>query len=175
MTDLLRQRGPRDLAIASHVQMNRHIWLAHTLARRAAPSLEYIIRTRADNAYHHQVTEWWKHVEAAAHRGAIVTGAAKISLYQGRRTGVPEPARCITDDQFAAGPAELMDRYASVFPDFASQLHLLPWYRNDFRGHTNERILAAHLHYRGVLFEERYLGHAIYLHTCHPRIRLHKG
>ena len=159
---LLQSRRPRDGAISSHLQMNRHIWLAHILARRASPSLQYVTRTRVDNAHHVPAIDWWPKVEAAASRGAIVTGSAAAWLCAGRRSGVPEAARCMTDDQFAAGPVDLMDGYASLFPDFATGVHLMPWYRPDFRGHTNERSLAAHLHYRNVPFEEQYIGHAIH-------------
>ena len=163
----------RDDGLKSHIHMNRHIWLAHTLAREAAPRLEYVIRTRPDNAYGIKAPEWWPTIVQAAERGAIVTSAASPALQEQRRNGVPEKVRCMTDDQMAAGPTKMMDGYASIFPDFRHYLHTLPWFRVDFGGHINERMLAAHLHYRDVSFEEHRLGHEI--HAARARCRPKRG
>jgi len=43
-----------------------------------------------------------------------------------------------------------MYAYSSVYPDFADFAKYLPLYRADFGGHMSERIMTAHLHYRGL-------------------------
>jgi len=159
LSSLLRStHATFDRALRSQLPMFRHIWLAHRLARRAANGLQYVVRARIDLDFMYGVDHWWTHVVAAAARGAIMTGSATAEKYEGRRTGVPEKVRCMTDDTFAAGPTALMDGYASVFPDYAAYLRVAPWWRIDFGGHFNERTLTSHLHYRGVRFEERFIG-----------------
>ena len=54
------------------------------------------------------------------------------------------------NDQFAVGPPQLVGAYASVFPDYFDFRRVIPLGRNDMVGHTNERILVSHLHYRGA-------------------------
>jgi|TARA_B110001469_G_scaffold123822_1_gene136432 hypothetical protein len=54
------------------------------------------------------------------------------------------------NDQFAVGPPQLVGAYASVFPDYFDFRRVIPLGRNDLVGHTNERILVSHLHYRGA-------------------------
>ena len=66
--------------------------------------------------------------------------------------GVPASMRCWADDEFAIGPPDLMDDYSSMYPDFQMMLPYLPIYSEVPWG-TAERLMANHLHLRGVRFD----------------------
>lgn len=67
--------------------------------------------------------------------------------------GVPVSLRCWVDDEFAIGPPELMEDYSSLYPDFQMMLPLLPIHSPVLQWATSERLLANHLHLRGVPFD----------------------
>ena len=67
--------------------------------------------------------------------------------------GVPTSMRCWADDEFAIGPPDLMDDYSSMYPDFQMMLPYVPIYSEVLPWGTAERLLANHLHLRGVRFD----------------------
>jgi hypothetical protein len=127
--------------------MFRHIWLAHHLARQHAPNAHLVCRARVDHRLDGPLD--WASVGAVVAQGHVASAVPKF-LYRGRHGGVPSAYRCMVDDQFAIGPSGAMDGFASVYPDWHDLLRFLPVWRNDANGHMNERILTAHLRYRGV-------------------------
>ena len=56
------------------------------------------------------------------------------------------------NDQFAVGPTRLMRAFAAVFPDASEFMRLAPLWRIDATSFASERLLATHLHHRGVRF-----------------------
>tara|TARA_B110001452_G_scaffold264770_1_gene268309 strand:+ start:1 stop:1299 length:1299 start_codon:yes stop_codon:yes gene_type:complete len=156
--DELSARHGGVLAHRSKVQRSmqpqwRKIWMAHTLAR-AVPGVQYVARSRIDLLFH-KPFDWVQARAAMGNGSSIAVAAAKGSLWEKRRMGVPEELRCHVDDQFAVGPVALMDGYASLYPDLLDFRRTLLLTRNDGgQRHTSERMLATHLHYRGVPFRE---------------------
>lgn len=156
--DELSARHGGVLAHRSKVQPSmqpqwRKIWMAHTLAR-AVPGVQYVARSRIDLLFR-EPFDWDQARTAMGNGSSIAVAAAKGSLWEKRRMGVPEELRCHVDDQFAVGPAGLMDGYASLYPDLLDFRRTLLLTRNDGgQRHTSERMLATHLHYRGVPFRE---------------------
>jgi len=136
--------------------MYRHLFLAHDMVRTTEHdmkcSYKYVFRVRPDvggNPFD------WNPLLETLKQGKLLVGA-KTGLLDKRRHGVSHRHRCVVDDQFAIGTPEQMYAYSSVYPDFSDFAKYLPLYRADFGGHTNERIMTAHLHYRGLgdAFEE---------------------
>ena len=116
--------------------------------------------------------------KSANKQSKLVTSSATKGIYLGRKKGVPESVRCVTDDQFAVGRVEQMDGFSSLFPDFNDYIRLSPWWRSDAGSHPNERGLTAHMHYRGVQFNEEPLGHVIHQmgpKTCRNWARRMRG
>jgi hypothetical protein len=131
--------------------MYRRIWLAHRLAREAAPNAVLEARGRVDHVIASPFD--WAKIRKVTDDGKVAIGAI-VRLYGMRRDGVPAPYRCIVDDQFAVGPPSGMDGYASVFPDFHDLPRFMLAHRNDNTNHNNERVLTTHLHYRGVRWDD---------------------
>ena len=148
----------QDKARYSFSSMFRHVWLVHRMARtyesRRGTPFRFILRARLDHTYAAPLD--WPLIERQAApsplvpTGRLLFGQPIKSYRLASRDGVPHRYRCVMSDQFAVGPPALMDAYASVFPDYADFRRLVPLGRNDFVGHTNERVLVAHLHYRGA-------------------------
>jgi hypothetical protein len=78
-----------------------------------------------------------------------------IVISEAHQDRLPTHVRCSAGDQFAIGPAELMDRYAALYPDFADMRRTALMHRPDMvaGGMANERLLALHLHYRNITWE----------------------
>ena len=148
----------------------RKIWMAHLLAR-AVPGVQYVARSRIDLLFHAPF-DWDQARTAMGNGSSIAVAAAKGSLWEKRRMGVPEELRCHVDDQFAVGPVALMDSYASLYPDLLDFRRTLLLTRNDAgQRHTSERMLATHLHYRGVIFRE--IGSVVarrHAHSCSHKV-----
>lgn len=140
-----------DNAMYSSGYMYRRIWLAHQMARTAAPNAKIEIRGRVDHHWEHTLD--WNQVLTIISRGHLAIGADKL-LYQKRKDGVPHAYRCVVDDQLAIGSRKGMGSYSSVFPDLHDLLRFMQISRQDSFNHQNERILTTHLHYRGVGFED---------------------
>jgi hypothetical protein len=119
--------------------------------------LHYIIRARADHHFevptavsngHRQAPRgWWAAVALESERGPFRDGlllvGAAAPLHEKRIAGVPLGLRCAVDDQFALGSPNVMDAYASLFPDLTDDFtRLLLMHRNDANGHTNERVMV---------------------------------
>ena len=139
----------RDKAHTSTVAMFRKVWLAHAMARGLpGPGPKLIARGRIDGSFTDRLD--WEAVLRRTDGKRILAYDAAPQLFSQRTQGVPDRKSCIIDDQFAVGPPELMDGYASVFPDFEDFARTLLITRMDQVGHANERILVQHLHYRGV-------------------------
>jgi hypothetical protein len=125
--------------------------------------LHYIIRARADhhfevpnvvsNGHRQAPSGWWAAValepstsdeskRGPFRDGLLLVGAA-APLHEKRIAGVPLGLRCAVDDQFALGSPDVMDAYASLFPDLTDDFtRLLLVHRNDANGHTNERVMV---------------------------------
>jgi len=161
--------GFRDGARFSIAPMYRHLFLSHDMVRTTEQDMnckyKYILRSRPDFAG--DPFDWQSLMEKLQ-QGKVQIGAAR-GLFDSRASGVSHPHRCIVDDQLSIGTPEQMYAYSSVFPDFKDFAKYLPLYRADFRGHTNERILTAHLHYRGLgdAFED--FPHDLRLHALATR------
>lgn len=153
-----RHKKFQDKARYSFASMFRHIWLAYRMAHEhellSGSRFRFIIRSRVDHTYSAGFD--WPLVERlaapspGAPLGRLLIGQPHHYHKLASRDGVPHRHRCVMNDQFAVGPPALMDAYASLYPDFSDFRRLVPLGRNDLVGHTNERILVSHLHYRGV-------------------------
>jgi hypothetical protein len=142
--------GLRDHARNSCGPMHRHIFLAHNMVRTSEHDLKckykYILRVRPD--FSGSPFDWHPVLERLK-QGQLLVGEPR-KLFDLRSSGVSHRHRCTVDDQIAIGTPDQMYAYANVYPDFSDFAKYLPLHRADFRGHTNERIMAAHLHYRGL-------------------------
>ena len=152
-----------DRANRSTSPMHRRIFLAYRASQEFTKQRQCVhsayIRTRPDlyiwnfnetlqKAFgQHGVHVPKSKLFIASNRVSPTTG---IDLYAQRSKGYPPKDRCVLDDQFAIGGAESMAAYSSLFPDFREFFPYIPFYREGMNGHTNERLLVAHLHYRGV-------------------------
>jgi hypothetical protein len=153
-----------DNAHSGSPYMYRHMWLAHRLARDHAPNAELVVRGRVDQHWNKGNDMEWHTVKPIVGNGSIAIPCPwGQGQYKSRLSGVPPRYRCAMDDQFAIGPAAAMDGYASTYYDFHDFMRFLPVWRRDQIGHVNERILTAHLHYRGVHFED-YGGDGLCIH-----------
>eukprot|EP00931_Biecheleriopsis_adriatica_P107562 TRINITY_DN8189_c0_g1_i1.p1 TRINITY_DN8189_c0_g1~~TRINITY_DN8189_c0_g1_i1.p1 ORF type:complete len:415 (-),score=26.56 TRINITY_DN8189_c0_g1_i1:121-1365(-) len=131
--------------------MYRKIWLAHKMARSLNSNLQLIARGRIDGMHSMDIS-WERYLHETAD-GKILVAEARPGLYLSRKNGLRDNQRCAIDDRFALGPPALMDHYASVYPDFQELASSLLLTRADGKVHFNERIMAAHLHFREVPFE----------------------
>jgi hypothetical protein len=142
--------GLRDHARNSAGQMYRRMFLAHDMVRTAETELkcnyEYILRARPDFT---GSTFDWHSVLAKLKQGQLLVGEPRVK-FDLKASAVSHRHRCVVEDQLAIGTPEQMYAYAAVYTDFHDLAKYLPLYRADFRGHTNERTMAAHLHYRGL-------------------------
>jgi len=142
--------GLRDHAQTSMGPMHRRIFLAHHMVRTTENDLKckykYILRIRPDLSG--SPFDWHPVLERLK-QGTLLVGESRL-LFDMRSSAVSHRHRCAVDDQIAIGTPEQMYAYASVYPDFSDFAKYLPLHRADFRGHTNERTMAAHLHYRGL-------------------------
>ena len=148
----------QDKARYSFASMFRHIWLAFRMAREhellSGSTLRFVVRARLDHIYTAHLN--WPLIERMAAptpdlpTGRLLIGQPTKHYALASRDGVPHQFRCVMNDQFAVGPPQLIGAYASVFPDYFDFRRVVPLWRNDMVGHTNERILVSHLHYRGA-------------------------
>jgi len=164
--ELRRRNGGRRSRLGSMIYsapMFRNIWLSVFMARHAAPHAEFIVRARVDHRLKMPLD--WAAVAAASARGRMCVGLRR-QHYATQVGGVPVAVRCVADDQFAVGPPALIELYARVFADFWRLLLLLPLWRIDMIGHTNERIVAAQLRFRRVPYEFLPIDGGIYHHRC---------
>ena len=155
-----RQRHAKfqDKARYSFASMFRHIWLAFRMALEhemlSGSTLRLIVRARLDHIYSAPLN--WPLIERMTAptpdlpAGRLLIGQPAKHYALASRHGVPHRFRCVMNDQFAVGPPQLVGAYASVFPDYFDFRRVIPMGRNDMVGHTNERILVSHLHYRGA-------------------------
>ena len=154
-----------DKAHTSTVAMFRKVWLAHAMARGLpGPGPKLIARGRIDGSFTGRLD--WEAVLRRTDGKRILAYDATPGLFSQRTQGVPDRKSCTIDDQFAVGPPELMDGYASVFPDFEDFARTLLITRMDQVGHANERILVQHLRYRGVEWARASTVQRIHLLRC---------
>lgn len=123
-------------------------------------SLKYVARARFDYSFE-DTRPWMAAALVRAKAGVITTHTVNPEHPMG---ALPSRNRCVANDQFAFGPASSMDGYASLFPDFQDFVRSTLLFRFDGIGKTNEQLLAQHMHYRGVQFEEKVL--TMKLHGC---------
>lgn len=142
--------GLRDHAGNSSQYLYRHMYLAHHMVfeteQKRKCNYKYVMRYRPD--FGGGSVNWIDLLERLK-EGKLLIGADRW-LYHKRSLGSEHSHRCVFDDQLAIGTPWQMYQYASVYEDFADFAKYLPLYRSDFRGHTSERILTTHLHYRGL-------------------------
>jgi len=153
----LKQRNPagRDSAYKTMGFMQRHIFLAYrmayTYAQKKKRDYQYVVRTRPDTKFDSAID--WRHLEQRLADVPLLIGA-QTWLFNQRKSGVAVSNRCVVDDQFAVGTMDAMGAYSTVLPDLRDFVRFVQFSRPDLNGHTNERLLTAHLHYRGVNFTD---------------------
>merc|ERR1719356_2271899 len=125
--------------------------MAYAYAQEVKRDYQYVVRTRPDIKFD-SVIDWF-HVEQRLVDVPLLIGAQTL-LFKQRNSGVAVPDRCIVDDQFAVGTMDAVGAYSTVLPDLQDFARFVQFSRPDLNGHTNERLLTAHLHYRGVNFTD---------------------
>lgn len=149
------------------------MWLAHRLVREfeyhstLSTAIKYIVRCRMDHSFNKIGPSWVTELD----RNSLPTlnsprGYITVYDYAPEVQNVPFNRRCMVNDQFAAGPSDLMDDYASTFPDFWDFARTINLFRSDFNGNTNEALLTAHFHYRSAQFKISQLKSFANLHGC---------
>mmetsp|Transcript_76134 Transcript_76134/g.215754 ORF Transcript_76134/g.215754 Transcript_76134/m.215754 type:complete len:420 (+) Transcript_76134:90-1349(+) len=157
LINALRQRYPpgKDHAYKSTGVIHRHVFLAYRMAYAYAQEVgrdyQYVVRTRPDIKFSSAID--WLRVEQQLAEHPLLIGAQSW-LFNDRKSGVEVPHRCAVDDQFAIGTMDAMGAYSTVVPDLRDFIRFVPFRRPDLNAHTNERLLTAHLHYRGVKFTD---------------------